>query len=555
MPYRPPSSGLQSIVDEFADLRADYSAAKPSRFKRQRRGLLPYGSGNDYSLRVPTDYYSVVEQARDMDRNDVLIGQMVTRAVENILQDGMRPDPQSGDKGFDSHLRDRWKAWAASPEACDQQAESDFDGLTFLALRQFLVDGDVFPLLLRDGQIQLVEGHRCRSILPLTDNTVLGVELNKSRKAVAYHFADDAISPMQVGMQFGDTRRYPVRDADGERVVCQVMDRRRSSQTRGMSALTPIVDTSGMADDLLFSKLVQSQVASCFAIFHEYEIGSEPAGDMGQLGARSTTPNADGTVETTEALGPGMRIRGKPGEKLQGFSPNVPNDTFFPHIKLIINLISINLGLPLILGLLDASETNFSSWRGAVDQARLGFRRLQNVLRMRFLVPVYRWKVRQWLAEDGVARVLAEAGKLDPLAHKWNRPSWPYIEPLKDAQADSHRLENGLVSPRRLFAENGQEFSEHVVETIDDLSFAIVRAKKRAAAINALNLDDDPVHWRELIYLPMPQGVKTTIEADGGAGFGSSADDAESGDDETPPAKKPPANKPPTKKPRRKANA
>lgn len=523
--YQRPSSGLTSVVEEFSELRADYSAAKPSRFKRQRRGLLPYGSSNDWSLRVPTDYYSVVEQARDMDRNDALIGQMVTRACENVLQEGMHPEPQSGDKGFDNHARERWRDWASSPDECDLQGESDFDSLCFLALRQFLVDGDNFPLLLRDGQIQIVEGHRCRSILPMTDSTVLGVELSPNRKAVAYHFADDSISPLQNGLQFGDTRRYPVRDAEGERVVCHVTDRRRSSQTRGMSALTPIVDTAGMCDDLLFAKLVQSQVASCFAVFHEYELGAEPPGDMGQLGSRGTSPNADGTTQTDEALGPGMRIRGKPGEKLQGFSPNVPNDTFFPHIRLMINLISINFGLPLILGLLDASETNFSSWRGAVDQARLGFRRLQHVLRTRFLVPVYRWKIRQWLADDGTARMLTEAGRLDPLRHKWSRPSWPYVEPLKDAQADSHRLENGLVSPRRLFAERGHDFNEHVTETVDDLSFAISRAKKRCLEINKKFPDDDPVHWRELLYLPMPQGVKTTIKADSGAGFGSSTDD------------------------------
>lgn len=518
-------AGLQSIVEEFADLRADYSAAKPSRFKRQRNGLLPYGSNNDWSLRIPTDYYSVIEQARDMDRNDVLIGQMVTRACENVLQEGMHPDPQSGDKGFDREVKAKWREWSNSPEQCDAQGDSDFDGLCFLALRQFLVDGDDFPLLLRDGGIQIVEGHRCRSILPLTDDTVLGVKLNKARRAIGYRFVDDTLSPVRAASMFGETKEYPARDAEGERVVCHVMDRRRSSQTRGMSALTPIVDTSGMADDLLFSKLVQSQVASCFAIFHEYEVGAEPPGDMGQTGAISTVQNADGSTQTNEALGPGMRVRGKPGEKLQGFSPNVPNDSFFPHIRLIINLISINLGLPLILGLLDASETNFSSWRGAVDQARLGFRRLQRVLQMRFLVPVYRWKLRQWLAEDGLARSLAEAGKLDPLCHRWNRPSWPYIEPLKDAQADSHRLRNGLVSPRRLYHENGQEWNEGVCETIDDLTFAIVRAKRRAAQINARYPDDDPIHWRELVYLPLSEGIKATIQSDSGAGLGSSTDD------------------------------
>lgn len=521
-------SPLQTLVDDMADLRADYSAAKPSRFKRQRRGLLPYGSANDWSLRVPTDYYSVVEQARDMVRNDALIGQMINRAAENILGDGMRPDPQTGDRGFDRELRARWRSFECEPSEVDAAGESDFNGLCHLAITQALTDGDIFGLLLRDGPIQLVEGHRCRAIAS-KDNIALGVELSPRRKPVAYHFVADQISPMRSGTQFGEGKRYPVRDGEGERLICHLLDRRRASQTRGMSALTPIIDIAGMLDDHLFSAVVAQQIQNCYAIIHEFDVNAEPTADLAQLGARGTTPESDGTTETTEGIHPGMRVKGKPGEKIKGFTPTLPGNNYFPHVKLLITLVSVNLGMPLILALLDASETNFSAWRGAIEQARTGFRRLQNVLRSRFLVPVYRWKVRQWLAEDGVARALAEAGSLDPLAHKWNRPAFPYIDPLKDAQADSHRLENGLVSPRRLFHEQGQEWSEHVAETIDDLSLAIVRAKRRAIQINARFDDGDPIHWRDLLYLPMAAGMRVTVKSDAGAGLGSSTDD--DGDD------------------------
>lgn len=531
MPYRPPNAGLSSLIEDFAELRADYSAAKPSRFKRQRRGLLPYGSSSDYSLRVPTDYYSIIEQSRDMDRNDVLIGQMVTRACENILQDGLRPDPQSGDKGFDREVRERWAEWSANPDQCDAAGASDFDGLTFLALRQFLVDGDVFPFLLRDGQVQLVEGHLCRSILPPDKNVVLGVELDRRRRAVAYHFDDDSINPMQQTLQMGESRRVPTRDADGERVVCQVMDRRRSSQTRGMGALTPVVDTAGMTDDTLFAALVKQQVSACFAIFREWELGSEPPSALGATGSSSTVPNADGTTQTLQGIGPGMEVTGKPGEKLSGFSPAVPGEGFFPHTRLLISLISINLGMPLILALLDASETNFSSWRGVVEQARMGFRRLQTVLRTTFLVPTYRWKIRQWLTEDGLARAMAEAGRLQPLKHRWNRPAYPYIDPLKDSQSDSHRLENGLISPRRLFHEQGIEWADHVRESVDDLTLAIVAAKRRAAQINA-RYPDDPIGWRDLLYLPMAAGTKVTLRDGAAAGIGNADDEQGTGNRE-----------------------
>ena len=105
-------------------------------------------------------------------------------------------------------------------------------------------------------------------------------------------------------------------------------------------------------------------------------------------------------------------------------------------MRLILTLIGINLGLPLVMVLMDASETNFSGWRGAVDQARLGFRQNQKRLINRFHKPVYLWKVRQWMAEDAALRRAAARSDVNIFAHRWNPPTWPYIQPLQDATAD-----------------------------------------------------------------------------------------------------------------------
>jgi len=213
-----------------------------------------------------------------------------------------------------------------------------------------------------------------------------------------------------------------------------------------------------------------------------------------------------------------MQIFGQVGESLKGFSPNIPNPEFFPHARMALMLISINLGLPLVVALLDASETNFSGFRGAVDQARMGFKRNQSWLSERFHEPAYRWKVRQWLSEDPALRVAAAKRGVNIFSHQWNRPAWPYIEPLKDASADLLRVRNALISPRRLQAERGRDWRGLVREIIEDNGYAIRNAKRRAQKINKEFPDSDPVHWRELISLPTPDGVKVTVQADGGGG-------------------------------------
>jgi capsid protein len=176
-----------------------------------------------------------------------------------------------------------------------------------------------------------------------------------------------------------------------------------------------------------------------------------------------------------------MEIAGAPGEKLTGFSPTVPNPEYFPHVRLTLQLIGVNVGLPLVMVLMDASDTNFSGWRGAVDQARLGFVRNQRWLRDKLHRRVYRWKLLEWAAQD---RALAAAfGRLGPayFTATWNTPRWPYIQPLQDAQADELRVKSRLTSPRRMQAERGQDYDDITAELVAD-NAGLWRAAIAAAA-------------------------------------------------------------------------
>jgi hypothetical protein len=268
-----------------------------------------------------------------------------------------------------------------------------------------------------------------------------------------------------------------------------------------------------MFEDINFAKLVQQQVVSCFAIFRKRNpiAGGGPLPSTDGYGLPETEQTGAGT-RYIENIGPGMEIIGGEGEELQGFSPNVPNAEFFDHVKLMLQIIGVNLGLPLCLVLMDGSETNFSGWRGAVDEARKGFRANQTNLLNRLHKPVYEFKLRQWIAED---RALAAAAKVEGInifGHRWNPPTWQYIDPVADAQGDALRIQNALTSPRRLHAEGGRDWEEVADEIVEDMSYAIIRAKQQAKAINGQFQDNAPVHWRELISLPMPSGIQMTMQ-------------------------------------------
>jgi capsid protein len=257
--------------------------------------------------------------------------------------------------------------------------------------------------------------------------------------------------------------------------------------------------------------MVQQQVVSCFAIFRKREVSFQPGAEGSQQqGEQTETTMADGSTRLTEGVAPGMHIFGDPGETLDGFSPNVPNPEFFEQARLLLTIIGINLGLPLVMVLMDSRESNFSAWRGAVQMAQAGFRGNQKFLVRRFLRPDYRRLVRRWAAIDPAIRAAGARSGVKLYAHKWAFPAWPYIDPLKDAGADLLRTRNGLISHRRRAAERNLDWEDLTAEIVEDNALLIQRAHEKAEQLNA----DHPglnVTWREVSSLPTPDGVTVTV--------------------------------------------
>jgi lambda family phage portal protein len=503
---------LVDVGQYMQQRRADYDAAKTSRFRRVRK-IPSAGADADYHYANETDYLRIIENARDMARNDVVVGPLVERAVMNTIQSGFAVDPQTGDAGVDAELSARWVEWSNDPDAVDLAGELSFTDVEQHAFRSMIVDGDIIALPTTSGHLELIEAHRCRS--PKTKrNVVHGVLLDSNRKRVEYWLTvGEARTTSTVRVK--DMRRIPVRDQAGRRQVFHVYNPRRVSQTRGVSALAAAFDELGIFQDVQFAKLVQQQIVSCFAILAEREASETAYGGLPRTGEQSTETLPDGTTRTLQGIAPGMFISGAAGERLTGFSPNVPNPEFFEHVRLILMLVGTHLGLPLVLVTLDASETNFSGWRGAVDQARLGFRQNQAALIRRLHRPAWAWKVNEWIADDTGLRRAATTSDVAIYRHTWHAPRWPYIEPLKDAAADLLRVRTGLTSWRRIQAERGGDENDIAREVVEDNARRIRLAIEAATEING-EYPDAGVTWRDINPLPLGDRVSLAISADAG---------------------------------------
>jgi len=496
----------QTLQSTFDAIRADYDMSRASRFVRKRSGVAPQGSGADYHYRTEAQYYRDIEQARDMDRNDAVIGILADRRVDNIVQSGFKLDPKTGDKGLDLELWNRWQDFANDPDQCDIAGECTWSEIERHCARSESIDGDIVVTGTAEGSFQVLESHSIQTKTKVAD-TFLGMTTDRYGRRLQYHVLEEL---NEFGTK-GDSTPIDVRDENGRRQVFHVYNPKRVLQTRGVTQLAPVFNYAGMLEDINFAKLVQQQVVSCFAIFRKMASGGSNLPGTASYGESSIETTAAGTRQI-EGVSPGMEIIGQPGEELQGFSPNVPNSEYFQQVKLIMQVLGVNFGLPLCLVLMDGSETNFSGWRGAVDEARKGFVADQLNLVRRLHKPGYEWWLSRLIEEDSEIRAYQDKPKIKLFNHNWNLPTWSYIEPVADAEGDATQLRNALTSPRRLHNARGGDWEETADEIIEDNAYAIEKAAAKATEFNAANPTSPPLSWRDLIPLVMPAGQTIALQ-------------------------------------------
>jgi len=496
-------SALGQVQERLHEAQAHYAGARPSRFRRPRYGL---GGTADAHYAYDYDFWQLREYARDMDRNDAIVGQLVDRAVTNIIGTGIEPDPSTGDPALNQEIQDRWREWAADPRACDASCRLSFHDAERLALRHVFIDGDIFALPIWMGgdavdRFQLVEGDWCWSPISFAEDVVHGIRLDAMGRPVEFLFTKPQPGKrLRVGrVEFAsDLQSHPALTDDGWAKVLHLYRPARVTQTRGVTAFHAVFDRLGMIEDVDFATLVKQQMAAMFAAFitQTNEI---------KFGSRSTQANAiDGTQQTNEGLSPGALTRLRAGEDIRFASSNIPGTEFLDHMRHLLRFVGLALGMPLTMVTLDTSNTTFHGYRGELNEYRKSAREIQTNYVGRLHRPMYRHNLRAWYPEwfDG--------GRIKPalrkrLAARFQLPGWPYVEPLTDAQADSERLANKSAAPRHIAAERGHDWDDIVRESVEDYT-QLVEASIQAAQ----NLSEKygvEVDWREIARIASPKGM------------------------------------------------
>lgn len=506
----------RSIISEFADLkreyRSDYDAASPSRFRKRLTGL--YGTG-DAHYATERKYFEVVEYCRAAERNDPLIRPALGMVVNQIVQGGFGYEPKTGDDTLDDEIREWHQEWAGDASAVDLAGQHSFASTEKMVLRSVIRDGDIIVLPTEEGMLQFCECERMKSPARTQRNMVHGVEMNEYRRPVRYWLTKGRVDPLDRIERISDLQSYPAYDEEGYPQVFHVYEPDRVTQARGVSAFIAAQIKLGVADDIDFALLVKEQIAACLAATIESKDGSYS--DDTRMGQRSTLQGAGGEEQIFEELKPGIVKRMPPGKTLKYHSPQVPSAETMQHLARTIQVIGLQVGLPLVMMLLDASETNFSGFRGAVDTARSMWREWQRGLARRYHSPLATWRLR-WAMGRGDAWGRGLKRQADKLGlaffrHEWHYPSWKHIQPREDATARALRLSTAQISPRRSCAEDSLEWPKVAMEIVQDNELLIGHAIEAATRLNQ-KAGAPVVHWRDLTNRDLYAGGSVTDSVD-----------------------------------------
>ncbi|TWT35325.1 Phage portal protein, lambda family [Posidoniimonas corsicana] len=529
-----PSTSATRALSSAHGEQCDYRASKrQTKLRPKPRGISSQGSGADWHFRNQSDHLWVGELGREYDRNTPIGSRLLDVLVKNVTQRGFDYHPNTGDAKFDAEAKQYIDELLADPKRIDVQGQYTFAQLTRMVLRDTYAAGDAFGVFTADGPLATREAHECRQprIRGVKHrNNVLGVELDEDRRRVGYHFTHSPISPLSPSVKHEDLYFVEAESIDGDWKTPNVLhlrDPKRVTQTRGVSIFAPIFDYLGMFEDQQFQQLVKQQLANMFLLKRQRDVDFNPKMLGKRLRSGVESDQETEVARLLEELYPGAELQGLPGEQIDLLSANIPANEWFDHMRLVLRIMGVALGVPYVLIMLDTADTNFHGYRGALVEAREAFRDAQGWLAGMWHTPVVEHYLHRWADEDASVaryreRTYREARRRRPkadrfnfLRHSWTLPGWPAVDALKDAQANAVGLATGVMDRdtiARQLDRTGEEQARRVVTGNRD--YWMLGVQQAIADLASIGQKDAPLEvierWASR-YAPGPIGDRTQI--------------------------------------------
>jgi lambda family phage portal protein len=368
---------------------------------------------------------------------------------------------------------------------CDTLRLNNFYELQQLMIMSWLMNGDGFAVI-KNAQVQpwmpyslrvhLVEADRISTpysynagILILAKNAdngnriINGIEVDSDGAVTAYHICNQYPDSYIYDIKKDWTRVEAFGQKTGNPNVLHLMESERCEQYRGVPYLAPVIECLKQISRYTEAELMAAVVQAFFTAFIKLD------GARDEMPFNDSIDQADqvDTDENSYELGTGtINILG-PGEDVVFGDPKRPSSGFDGFVTAMARYIGAALEIPFEL-LTKAFMASYSASRAALLEAWKAFRMRRTWFANDFCQPVYEL----WLAEAVArGRVNSPGFFNDPAIRKawsgsdWNGPAPGQIDPVKEVQAATLRVQEGYSTHEKETIElTGGDWDKNIVQ-------------------------------------------------------------------------------------------
>ena len=537
--YRDRKTGLY-LPDTVRPKAKGYSEAGASLTRRATKGFIPNSGSpnedinyNNATLRQRARMLYMASPAAtsaiNTNRTKVVgVGLSLKPAVNREIL-GLTPEAA---KEWQRKTEAEFRLWASKHENCDAIGMNNFEGLQQLALKSWLMSGDVFVLIKRAKptplnpyslRLHIVEADRICTPSKYGSSMTMGgytegkvpdgedgagnmvydgVEVDGDGRAVAYYVSN--VYPRQITTQIQKwTRVIAYGEKTGLPNILQVMDSERPDQYRGVPYLAPVIEPLLQLRRYTESTLMAALVQSFFTAWittktnpAEIPINEVGAGDIAGIPLGNPIENDLSASENEYEMGPATTLHLAENEDVKFGNPNIPTASFDGFVKAICRQIGAALELPYDV-LIKEFNSSYPASRGALLEAWEAFRMRRKWFVDRFCQPVYE----SWLAEAVArGRINAPGFFSDPLVRaawcgaRWIGPVQGSLDPKKEAEANLLLIDHAIKTHEQVTREtSGGDWEENVEQLAQENAALAAAGGKQIPVVQAGPADsDDP---------------------------------------------------------------
>lgn len=283
----------------------------------------------------------------------------------------------------------------------------------------------------------------------------MGVEIDKFRKPVAYHFLVDHPGDLEYTTFSAGKKRVRI---DASRVL-HIFMQLRAGQTRGEPWMSPAMFGLKQLGAYVEAALVSARVgASKMGFF------TSPTGDG------FVPDDLDNNIPIISAE-PGSFHQLPSGVTFTSFDPSNPNGEFESFHKSVLKGVASALGVSYTSLSNDLEATSYSSIRQGALEEREGYKDIQSFMVEHFIKPVY-WAWLQSAMEMNTFGIPLRQSEKFYQSSQFRGKGWNWIDPLKEMNASVIGLKHGVLSLNDVSKQYGKDAEELMQQIMRDKELA-----------------------------------------------------------------------------------